>query len=123
MTLIPLLKCRDMKAAIAFYTGILDFELTYPEEPLNEWVVDLEYGDARLQLTSSDTGVPFGTVLNMWVDEVDVCFTRYIQRGLDTSGKTGSPVHQGPLDQTWGRSEFYVTDADGNTLRFCQFIA
>ncbi|WP_432327650.1 hypothetical protein ACRQ5D_30765 [Mucilaginibacter sp. P25] len=31
-----------------------------------------------------------------------------------------SPVHQGPTDQTWGTREFYVTDTDGNTLRFCQ---
>jgi hypothetical protein len=28
------------------------------------------------------------------------------------------PVHRGPVDQTWGIREFYVTDADGNMLRF-----
>ena len=44
-------------------------------------------------------------------------------RGLDPSGKPDSPVHQGPLDQTWGTREFYVDDPDGNTLRFTQYPA
>jgi len=61
MKAIPLFKCRDIKIAIAFYTGVLDFELKYPDD-------------------------------------------------------------LGPTDQTWGTREFYVTDADGNTLRFCQPI-
>lgn len=120
MRLIPLLKCSDMQAAVRFYTTILDFELTYPQEPLNDWAVDLAQGDVRLQLTCRDSGVQFGTVLNVWVNDLDVRFDHYLQRGLDTSGKGDSPVHQGPIDQTWGRREFYVTDADGNTLRFCQ---
>jgi hypothetical protein len=27
-------------------------------------------------------------------------------------------VHAAPVDQTWGTREFYVSDPDGNTLRF-----
>jgi len=53
---------------------------------------------------------------------VDALFAKYKDRGLDTSAKLDSPVHQGPVDQTWGRRELYVTDPDGNTLRFCQNI-
>ena len=120
MKLTPLLKCRDIQAAVQFYTTIMDFKLTYPEEPLNDWAVDLIQGDAQLQLTFLDSGVQFGTVLNVWINDLDVRFARYIQRGLDTSHKADSPVHQGPIDQSWGRREFYVTDPDGNTLRFCQ---
>ncbi len=60
----------------------------------------------------------FGCALNVRVDDVEELFKKYLQRGLDTSGKDGSPVHQGPLDQTWGRREFYVNDPNGNTLRF-----
>jgi hypothetical protein len=36
--------------------------------------------------------------------------------------KLESPVHQGPLDQSWGIREFYVTDPNGNTLRFQELI-
>jgi hypothetical protein len=56
--------------------------------------------------------------VNVRVDKVDELFQKYIKRGLDTSKKEESPVHQGPLNQSWGMREFYVTDPSGNTLRF-----
>ena len=122
MKMVPLFKCRDMKKAIAFYTGILDFELKYPDELENDGVVDLVNGDAELQLTIFEGDYLFGSVVNIRVDDVDTLFQKYLGRGLDTSNKKGSPVHQGPVDQSWGRREFYVTDSDGNTLRFVKPI-
>jgi len=116
MKMIPLLYCRDMHEAISFYTGILDFKLKYPDE-IDDGVVDLINGDAELQLCSFE-GEKNGIAVNVRVDEVDGLFKKYIERGLDTSHKQNSPVHQGPLDQTWGMREFYVTDPNGNTLRF-----
>lgn len=105
-----------MKQAISFYTEILDFELKYLEDDLNIFCVDLINGDAELQLSETD-GL-FGIAINVYVDEVDKLFEKYRSRGLNVAGKQESPVHQSPLDQSWGRREFYVTDADGNTLRF-----
>jgi len=122
MKIIPLFKCRNMKAAIAFYTGVLDFEIKDPEDTAESWVVDLVNGNAELQLTVMEGDYLFGSVVNVWVDEVDGLFSKYLARGLDISGKQGSPVHQGPVDQSWGRREFYVTDKDGNTLRFTTLI-
>ena len=52
------------------------------------------------------------------VDEVDALFETFRSRGLDPSTHGESPVHQGPLEQSWGTGEFYVDDPDGNTLRF-----
>ncbi|WP_448699012.1 bleomycin resistance protein [Mucilaginibacter sp. AW1-3] len=118
MKAIPLFKCRDMKAAIHFYTHILDFQLKYPDASSEDWVIDLINGDAELQLTVLESSALFGSVVNIRVNDVDTLFAKYIHRGLDTSDKKTSPVHQGPLDQSWGMREFYVTDADGNTLRF-----
>jgi hypothetical protein len=118
MKMIPLFKCRDMKAAIAHYTGILDFTLKYPGASDGDWVVDLVNGEAELQLTILEGDYLFGSVVNVWVDDVDGLFKKYKERGLDTSHKEGSPVHQGPTDQSWGTREFYVTDSDRNTLRF-----
>ena len=42
------------------------------------------------------------------------------ERGLQSPGNPNSPVHESPIDQTWGTREFYVDDPDGNTLRFTQ---
>lgn len=117
MKIVPLFKCSDMREAIDFYTGILDFIIKYPGAP-DDGVTDLVNGNAELQLTVFEGGRLFGSVANVCVADVDELFKKYKQRGLDTSGKEGSPVHQGPVDQSWGRREFYVTDSDGNTLRF-----
>ena len=122
MKIIPLFKCRSLNDAVVFYTGILDFERKYPEEPLDIGVVDLINNGAELQLTTYESNNLFGSVANVWVDDVDSLFEKYRKRGLDTSHKKESPVHQGPLDQTWGTREFYVTDSDGNTLRFCKVL-
>jgi catechol 2,3-dioxygenase-like lactoylglutathione lyase family enzyme len=111
-----------MKNAIAFYTGILDFKLKYKEASTDDWVVDLVNEDIELQLTVLESDTLFGSVVNVWVDDVDSLFKKYLDRGLDVSNKEGSPVHQGPTDQTWGTREFYVTDREGNTLRFCKSL-
>ena len=120
MKIAPLFKVRGMRKALAHYTEVLDFTLVHPNESAQSWVVDLVNGDALLQLTVLEGDYLFGSVANVWVDDVDALFFRYKTRGLDTSGKEHSPVHLGPTDQSWGTREFYVTDADRNTLRFCQ---
>ncbi len=111
-----------MRAAIRHYTEVLDFVITWPEDTAESPVVDLGHEHTELQLTTHESEHLFGSVANIWVPDVDSLFAEYKKRGLNTSGKLHSPVHQGPVDQTWGRREFYVTDADGNTLRFCQPI-
>lgn len=116
MKLIPLLKVRDIKKAVNFYTQVLDFELKYPNDALNIYSVDLVNENAEFQLTETD-GL-FGIAVIVMVNEVDNLFEKYISRGLITPKKTNSPVHEGPINQTWGMREFYVTDDDGNTLRF-----
>ncbi|MFC0515154.1 VOC family protein [Mucilaginibacter angelicae] len=121
MQFIPLFKVRDMRAAIQHYTEVLDFGMTWPDDTPDSPVVDLGHEVMEFQITTHESERLFGSVVNVFVDDVDSLFAKYKSRGLDTN-KPGSPVHQGPTDQTWGRREFYVTDADGNTLRFCQSI-
>ena len=118
MKVIPIMKCKNMQTALNFYTNVLDFMIKYPGTTPDEPVVTIKNGDAEIQLSTLD-GI-IGSPINVWVDDVDSLFKKYLDRGLDISGKEGSPVHQGPLDQTWGTREFYVNDPDGNTLRFCQ---
>jgi catechol 2,3-dioxygenase-like lactoylglutathione lyase family enzyme len=118
MKIIPIIKCRDLAQSIAFYTQTLDFELEDPSDTSE--VIDIVNGDAELQLSTMRGDSVFGSAVNVRVDDVDELFRKYVARGLDTSRHQHSPVHQGPLDQTWGMREFYVTDPDGNTLRFGQ---
>ena len=122
MQFIPLFKVRDMRAAIRHYTEVLDFVMTWPEDTPDSPVADLGHEEMELQITTHESEQLFGSVVYVWVADVDALFAKFLSRGLDTSGRSNSPVHQGPTDQTWGRREFYVTDADGNTLRYCQLI-
>jgi catechol 2,3-dioxygenase-like lactoylglutathione lyase family enzyme len=107
-----------MKDAISFYTRILDFELKEASASSKDWVVALINGDAELMLTSLEGDQKIGIATNVLVDNIDDLFKKYLQRGLEISDKKDSPVHQGPINQSWGNREFYVTDPDGNTLRF-----
>lgn len=123
MKVVPIIKCSDMRRSLRFYTEVLGFKLKYPEASPEEWLLDLINDGAEIQLSPEGH---FGTPINIFLEsaaEIDALFAQYISRGLDTSGKKESPVHQGPVDQTWGNREFYVNDPDGNTLRFCAPLA
>jgi uncharacterized glyoxalase superfamily protein PhnB len=118
MKTIPFFRVSNMKQAVDFYTRVLDFTLKYPAAQLDEIFVDLVNGDAELALTSLTGDQKAAINVYVEVEDVDKLFRKYIKRGLVVPQHDQSPVHISPVDQTWGRREFYVTDADGNTLRF-----
>lgn len=118
MKMIPFLRCLNMKDAIDFYTKILDFQLKEKNASADDWVVILINGDAELGLTALEGDQKLGINVFVRVDDVDGLFKKYISRGLLVPNNPDSPVHNGPIDQTWGMREFYVTDPSGNTLRF-----
>lgn len=121
MTLIPTVKCRNMAEALAFYTGVLDFQLVgaWPGEADPSFGVLTRRGH-ELHLSSHSGDGVFGQAVAILIDDADALFAAFLARGLDPSAKAGSPVHRAPLDQSWGTREFYVDDPSGNTLRFIQ---
>jgi catechol 2,3-dioxygenase-like lactoylglutathione lyase family enzyme len=122
MGVVPVIRCSDMARSLEFYRGVLDFRLKYPGQSHEDVVIDIVNDVAELQLSVLRGDGVFGSATNIGVMDVDALFKSFLARGLDTSRKPDSPGHQGPVDQTWGKREFYVTDPDGNTLRFGQVI-
>jgi len=121
MSLIPMMRCRNMRASVVFYTTILDFErIDGDDDPAEHDFITLDRGGDLLAL-SCDDGV-FGTMVVVATPDVDAASRLFRRRGLRTPGNPDAPmqVHEGPSDQTWGMREFYVEDPDGNTLRFTQ---
>lgn len=118
MKFVPLFKCTDFKRTLAFYCDILDFKLR-PGDTEDDWVVTLEYAGAELMLTRVEGDQRPAINACVVVDDVDLLYSIFKKRGL-TSNQINSLVHLGPVDQTWGAREFYVTDPDGNTLRFIE---
>ena len=121
MNIIPIIKCTDMKKALAFYTRVLDFELEgiWPENELPAFSI-LKRDGQELHLSSHSGDGVLGTAVAIIVTDIDTVFRKFIKRGLKRSSKKDSPVHQGVVVQTWGTREFYVDDPDGNTIRFIQ---
>ena len=121
MTLVPTVRCRNIAEAVAFYTGVLDFEHvgTWPETGHPAFAIVTRDGD-ELHLSSHGGDGVYGQAVAVLVDDVETLFRAFVARGLDTSAKPQSPVHQAPLIQSWGTREFYADDPSGNTLRFIQ---
>ncbi len=111
-----------MKEAINFYTHVLDFKLKHANASADDWVVDLINGEAELGLTVLEGDQKLGINIYVRVAEVDDLFKKYLSRGLIIPNNPDSPVHNGPIDQSWGMREFYVNDPSGNTLRFGKVI-
>jgi len=80
------------------------------DDPPDSPVVDLGHDQLELQITTHESERLFGSVVYVYVDNVDAMFEKFRSWGLEISARPNSPVHQGPIDQTWGRREFYVTD-------------
>jgi catechol 2,3-dioxygenase-like lactoylglutathione lyase family enzyme len=120
MAIIPTVRCRNMQAALTFYTTVLDFMRTdgRDEERDPGFAILTRAGD-DIFLSSGEGDGECGQALVVMVEDIDALFAKYQSRGLVPPDREG-PVHQGPTDQSWGTREFYVDDPDGNTLRFTQ---
>jgi catechol 2,3-dioxygenase-like lactoylglutathione lyase family enzyme len=122
MKMMPVVKCSDLERSLAFYTGVLDFERRWPNVPLEIGVVDIVLEGAEIQLSIHAGDGHFGSTVMLRVDNVDARFATYVSRGLDTTSRPESPIHCGPVDQTWGVREFVAEDPDGNSMRFGQVM-
>jgi catechol 2,3-dioxygenase-like lactoylglutathione lyase family enzyme len=123
MAIIPTVRCRNMKKSLAFYTGVLDFELVDGDDDLSDPSYSVVARDGDQLILSSHRGDgEFGQAIVVTTTNIDALFRKFRERGLRTRGNPDAPkqVHEGPIDQSWGTREFYIDDPDGNTLRFTQ---
>ncbi len=123
MPIITSIRCRNMRASLAFYTTILDFQHVDGDDTFDDpCFAVLARGTDYLFLSSHRGDGEFGQAIAVLTDDVDALFRKFRSRGLATPGNPDAPrmVHEGPIDQSWGTREFYVDDPDGNTLRFTQ---
>ena len=119
--LIPVLIVSDMREAIAFHTGILDFELVLATPPEAPFYAILKRGADEMHMNLTHERNAAGQSSSIIIcEDVDALFESFVARGLSVPTRADSPVHQRPLDQTWGTREVYVDDPSGNTIIFQQ---
>lgn len=110
-----------MRRSLAFYIDVLGFDrVDGDDDPDDPSFRVLSRGGNRLFLSSHQGDGEYGQAIVVETADVDREWRALLQRGYRPPDNPNSPVHAGPIDQTWGTREFYVDDPDGNTLRFMQ---
>ena len=122
MAIVPVLHCQSIARSLKFYTAVLDFRVVSGDGSEQDPAYRvLARGTDYLILSSHRGDSQAGQAVVVTSDDVDADWRRFSARGLVPAKPPDvSPVHAGPLEQTWGTREVYVDDPDGNTLRFTQ---
>jgi catechol 2,3-dioxygenase-like lactoylglutathione lyase family enzyme len=111
---IPVLHVSSATAAEAFYCHRLGFvrRFAYRADPqrADPCYLGLARDDAWLHISSFPGDGASGGVVFIVVDDVDALHAELVGRNV--------PIDLPPADQTWGNREMYVSDADGNSIRF-----
>jgi catechol 2,3-dioxygenase-like lactoylglutathione lyase family enzyme len=119
--IIPTFTVRDIAEAVRFHTQVLDFRLAFVMNENDPFYAIILRGVDELHLSLHAGRDPLSHSSAIVVcDNVDVLFATFIARGLSVPIRPESPVHEGPVDQTWGTREVYIDDPSGNTLCFQQ---
>jgi uncharacterized glyoxalase superfamily protein PhnB len=127
--LTPELSCTNIKISLAFYVGVLGFNIQYQREEENfamlerqgsRVMLDEIVAEKRMWLTGA-LEKPFGRGINLQIKttDVDILYNNVIHFGADVFL---------PLEEKWyradtqevGNKQFCVLDPDGYMLRFYQ---
>ncbi len=121
MTIIPIVRCHNLRESLAFYTSLPGFRrIDGNDGDADPAFCALSHGGSLLYLSSHHGDGEYGQAIVIRIDDADREWQILQSRGLHPAANPESPVHNGPVDQTLGTRDFYVDDPDGNTLRFVQ---
>lgn len=114
--LTPMLRCADLDAALAFYTGTLDFGIDGGGAQTG-WA-SLRHGALSLMLAAHQApgaGAVSGFAGSLYfhTDDVDAWWQRLRQRA-----RIAYPIE----DFAYGMREFAIHDPDGHVLQFGQAV-
>ena len=92
MAIIPMVRCKSMKASIAFYTNVMDFVCLEDGsgDPDPTFSILMREGDL-LFLSSHRGDGEYGQCIAVLTDNVDAVFRKYRARGLKTPGNPEAP--------------------------------
>jgi catechol 2,3-dioxygenase-like lactoylglutathione lyase family enzyme len=111
-TAIPVLHVSRSVDAEAFYAklGFTQAFAYRPDETKDPCYMGFIRDGVQFHVSSFPGDGVAGGVVAFLVDDVDALHAEFVGRGVE--------IHLPPTDQTWGNREMYVTDPDGNSVRF-----
>ena len=111
----PILGTRDIRRAMAFYTGQLGFTLAFADNPNDPNYVGFCRDAVELHMQFQFEH-EMGTIrLRLLVEDPDALFNEYRQRGVECTPNSVS-------DKPWGTREFALYDLDRNALTFYRHL-
>jgi catechol 2,3-dioxygenase-like lactoylglutathione lyase family enzyme len=114
---IPVLHVSSAGEAEEFYCTRLGFHVEFAyrfdDAKPDPCYMGLARDGARLHVSSFPGDGVSGVVVYLLVDDIDA-----LHRELTAKGVRVDPGH--PVDQDWGTREMYLSDPDGNRIRFSQ---
>ena len=99
----PILRVSDVEASVAYYTGVLGFNLDWA----NAIFAAVSRDKCHLFLSQGDQGHAGGWIW-IGVEDVDTLLAEY--------QASGAKIRHEPTNYTWAR-EMQIEDPDGNILR------
>ena len=118
--MVPVFRVRSLDEALPFYRDILGFTVHEIDPDIASFYAVLSWHGDELHLQQDAAAAGFRHSAIIRVDDADGTFAALKARGYRPPDRPESPVHCGPVDQSWGTREFYVDDPSGNTLCFAQ---
>ena len=117
----PFMHVENLERALAFFTGILGFEVPYRHGHDYAYLHRETVGFRILQSTGEDGAPPGNRRFPYYIDVRDVDeLHRELKPKLDTLPK-GDVF--GPINQPYGQRELLVLAPDGNLIAFGQSIS
>jgi uncharacterized glyoxalase superfamily protein PhnB len=109
----PILCVSDVVASMTYYIEKLGFGHGFA------WGDPVTFGSVardgvEVMFCLDGQGAP-GTWFTIWVDDVDILFSEFTERGSD--------IRQPPVNQIWGVREMNVADPDGHRIRFSRLTS
>ena len=127
MPLEPWINCRDMPTSFKFYTEVLGFEVIVAPDPdpnafASRHATLRGYGGI-LHLDSHSRDSPLGNKVYVRTENIDALHRMIVANGLAPDAASDPPhLRGGPIDQTWGMREVWLSDPDGNVILFGEEI-
>ena len=116
--MVPVFRVRSLDEALPFYRDVLGFTVHPISPEIESFYALLSFNEEELHLQQDESANCFRNGAILRVEDVDGAFETLKGRGFIPPDRPESPVHCGPVDQTWGTREFYVDDPSGNTICF-----
>lgn len=118
---VPVFRSTDLERSLDYYLNVLGFkrDWSYRMEPESEVMyASVSRGGASVHLSKN---IPEKVIAYLYVTGIDELHNEWRAAKAEILYDPNAK-EKGPVDQPWGVREIYLTDPDGNVLKFGELL-